>query len=108
MPWSSALAGALERDRQQALVAFIELRAQLRRTPSETFTHSAERAGALAETEHDYVALIEVGAEAARFQTELEAADREATVREVDTAPLLLAQMSELVDAVRARIPRTI
>jgi hypothetical protein len=31
-PWSSALAGTLQRDRQRLLVAFIELRARLRET----------------------------------------------------------------------------
>lgn len=54
---------------------------------------------------HDYVALVEVGAEAAQLQAELEAADREATSREVDTAALLLTQMNELAEAVKARIP---
>lgn len=49
--------------------------------------------------------LVEAGAEAARLQTDLEAADREATTREVDSAALLLTQMSELTDAVRERIP---
>lgn len=65
----------------------------------------AERSAALAETEHDYAALAETGAEAARLQAELEQADREATTREVDTAALLLTQMSELTNAVRERMP---
>jgi hypothetical protein len=37
---------------------------------------SSALAAAFAETEHDYVALDEVGAEAARLQTALEGADR--------------------------------
>jgi hypothetical protein len=106
-PWSSALAGVLERDRQRLVVAFIEWRARLLQTASEQFAGGeSERADALAQTEHDYIALVEVGAEAARLQTKLEEADREATPREVDTAELLLTQMSELTDAVRERIPR--
>ena len=105
-PWSSALAGQLERDRQRLLVAFIELRGRLLQTTSDDFAGGeADRADALAHTEHDYIALVEVGAEAARLQAELEAGDREATPREVDTAALLLTQMNELADAVRARIP---
>ena len=86
------------------LVAFIELRGRLLQTTSDDFG-GAERADALAQTEHDYLALVEVGAEAARLQAQLEAVDREATPREVDTAALLLTQMNELADAVRARIP---
>lgn len=106
-PWSSALAGELERDRQRLLVAFIELRARLLRTTAADFAGGqGERAEALARTGHDYVALVEVGAEAARLQAELATADREATRREVDTAALLLTQMNELADAVRGRIPR--
>ena len=106
-PWSSALAGELERDRQRLLVAFIELRSRLLQTTGDDFSGGeGERADALAQTEHDYVALVEVGAEAARLQAELEAADREATPHEVDTAVLLLTQMNELADAVRERIPR--
>lgn len=80
--------------------------AAVQRTRQHSFTGGeAERANALAQTEHDYNALVEAGAEAARLQTDLEAADREATTREVDSAALLLTQMSELTDAVRERIP---
>ncbi len=106
-PWSSALASELERDRQRLLVAFIELRSRLLQTTSVDFAGGeAERAAALAQTEHDYLALVEVGAEATRLQAELEAGDREATPREVDTAGLLLTQMNELAEAVRERILR--
>lgn len=106
-PWSSALAGQLERDRQRLLVAFIELRGRLLQTTGDDFAGGeGERTEALARTGHDYVALVEVGAEAARLQAKLEAADREPTAREVDTAALLLTQMNELADAVRGRIPR--
>ncbi|HTP20680.1 MAG TPA: hypothetical protein VMJ65_13805 [Solirubrobacteraceae bacterium] len=106
LPWSSALAAALERDRQRLLVAFVELRAALHQTASSDFVGGEpERAAAFAETEHDYVALVEVGAEAARLQTALEGADREATTREIDTAELLVAQMDELAEAVRTRLP---
>ena len=97
----------LERDRHRLLVAFIEWRAALLKTTSDKFPGGeTERAEALAETEHDYIALVEVGAEATRLQADLERADREATSRELDTAELLLTQMSELADAVRERIPR--
>jgi len=105
-PWSTALAGQLERDRRRLLVAFIELRGWLLQTTGDDFAGGeAERAEALARTEHDYLALVEVGAEAARLQAELKASDREATVREFDTAALLLTQMNELADAVRGRVP---
>jgi hypothetical protein len=89
------------------LVAFIEWRARLLHTTSDQFAgDESVRAEALAQTEHDYIALVEVGAEAARLQTKLAEADRRATAREVDTAQILLTQMSELTDAVRARILR--
>lgn len=105
-PWSTALAGQLERDRRRLLVAFIELRGWLLQTTGDDFAGGeAERAEALARTEHDYLALVEVGAEAARLQAELKASDREATVREFDTAALLLTQMNELADAIKGRIP---
>lgn len=90
------------------LVAFVELRSRLLRTTGDDFAGGeAERADVLAQTEQDYVALVEVGAEAVRLQAELEAADREATAREVDTAVLLLSQMNELADAARKRLPRS-
>lgn len=105
-PWSSALASALERDRQRLLIAFVESRARLLRTTSDQFAGGeTERTDALVRTEHDYNALVEAGAEAAHLQADLEVADREATPREVDTAQLLLRQMSELTDAVSERIP---
>jgi len=63
----------LDRDRGRALVAFIEYRSVFRQTPTAEFgSGEAERTETLAQTEHDYVALVEVGAEAARLQTELE------------------------------------
>lgn len=105
--WSSELAGALRRDRERLLVAFVELRARLRETPAAGFAGGEEeREQALEQTEHDYVALIEAGAEAARLQAELEAADRQTTEREVDAAALVIRQMLELVQAVAARLPR--
>ena len=107
LPWSSALAASLERDRQRLLVAFVELRAALHRTTSSDFAGGEpERADAFTQTEHDYVALVEVGAEATRLQTVLEVADREATTREIDTAGLFVAQMDELAEAVRKRLPK--
>jgi hypothetical protein len=45
------------------------------------------------------------GAEAARLEQQLEAADRRASDREVDMAPLVIAQMQELVDALARRLP---
>ncbi|MBV9417650.1 MAG: hypothetical protein JO363_21875 [Solirubrobacterales bacterium] len=106
LPWSSALAAALERDRQRLLVAFVELRAALHHTASSDFAGGKpKRAATFTQTEHDYAALVEVGAEAARLQAALEVADR-ATTREIDTAELLVAQMDELAEAVRKRLPR--
>jgi hypothetical protein len=105
-PWSSELAGALQRDQQRLLVAFVELRARLRESASANFAGGeAERSRALEQTEHDYVALVAAGAEAARLVAELESADRQATVREADTAALVIRQMRELVDAVASRPP---
>jgi hypothetical protein len=106
-PWSSALAGTLQRDRQRLLVAFIELRARLRETPASEFAGGEdERSDALEQTEHDYVALVAAGAEAASLEAQLASADREATEREVDTASLVIEQMRELADAVEQRLPR--
>ena len=51
------------------------------------------------QTEHDYVALVEAGAEASRLEAGLASADREATAREVDAATLTIRQMQELVVA---------
>jgi hypothetical protein len=97
----------LQRDRQRLLVAFIELRVRLRETAASAFPGGEdERAIALEETEHDYVALVAAGAEAARIEAELAVADREATQREVDAATLVIAQMHELADAVEQRLPR--
>jgi hypothetical protein len=105
-PWSSALAGALQRDRQQLLVAFLELRALLRGVSVADFPgDAAERSDALTQTEHDYVALVAAGAEAASLETALARADREATQRELDAAELVIHQMRELVIAVAARLP---
>jgi hypothetical protein len=105
-PWSSELAGALERDRQRLLVAFVELHGRLRETAATAFAGGEdERGRALEQTEHDYVALVAAGAEAARLGAKLETADRQATEREVDTSALVIRQMRELVEAVASRIP---
>lgn len=105
-PWSSALAGSLEEDRHFYLFAFVEARSLLMQTSSDQFPGGeAERAQALVQTEHDYNAIVGIGAEAAQLQATLEPADREATDREADTAALLITQMRELTDAVKARIP---
>jgi hypothetical protein len=51
-PWSSELAGTLRRDRQRLLVAFVELRAQLRNTDATEFDGGEdERSRLLGETE---------------------------------------------------------
>lgn len=90
----------------QLLIAFLEARARLLHTTSDQFAGGeAERASALVQTEHDYNALAEVGAEAASLQADLEQADREATAREAATAALLVTQMTELTEPVRTRIP---
>jgi hypothetical protein len=105
-PWSSALAGSLERDRQEFLVAFVELRARLRETtPSDFPGGDGERDEALEQTERDYIAVVEAGAEAARLETRLASADREATPREVDAASIVIRQMRELVAAVADHLP---
>jgi hypothetical protein len=101
-PWSSQLAANLRRDRVRSLVAFVELRSELRQTTDSDFGGGAvERSRALDETEHDYVALVAAGAEAAQ----LEAVDRAASDREADLAGLVVAQMQELVNAVAGRLP---
>jgi hypothetical protein len=103
-PWSSELAAALRRDREELLVAFVILRAQLRDAAPEEFEGGEEeRMRLLQETEHDYAALVSAGAEAAKLETTLERADREATERETDLAALLIRQLRELVAAVAAR-----
>jgi hypothetical protein len=62
----------LQRDRQRLLVAFIELRARLGETAASEFAGGEdERADALEQTEHDYVALVASGAEAARLEAQL-------------------------------------
>lgn len=94
LPWTSDL------------VAFVELRGRLRSTTVGEFASGAqERDEALAATERDYVALVSVGAKAARLQQELEAADRQATSHELDSAALVVRQMLELVERVAARVP---
>jgi hypothetical protein len=105
-PWSSALARSLQRDREQFLVAFLELRAVLLGSPPTDFAGGeVERAHALVETGHDYIAIVAAGAEAANLEATLAAADREATQRELDSADLVIHQMRELVDAVAERLP---
>jgi hypothetical protein len=105
-PWSSELAAALRRDRQELQVAFVALRAQLREVDAEEFDGGEdERFRLLQETEHDYAALVSAGAEAARLESTLERADREATEHEVDLEAILVRQLRELVAAVAARLP---
>ena len=96
----------MQRDRQQFLVAFVELRARLKETAPADFAGGAgERDEAFEQTERDYIALVEAGAEAARLETSLASADREATPREVDTAAIVVRQMRELVGALADRLP---
>ena len=64
-----------------------------------------EREEALSATEHDYTSIVAAGAEAARLQADLEAADRQATDREADAAAVVVDQMLELVRAVAWRLP---
>ncbi|MBV8988715.1 MAG: hypothetical protein JOY58_18245 [Solirubrobacterales bacterium] len=107
-PWSSELAAALRRDREELLVVFVAYRSQLRNTaPNEFPGGEDERLRLLQETEHDYVALVSAGAQAARLEAMLERADREATEREVDLEAILVRQLRELVAAVVARLPAT-
>jgi hypothetical protein len=89
-PWSSELAAALRRDREELLVLFVVYRTQLRNTQPTAFEGGEdEKARVLQETEHDYVALVSAGGEAARLETLLECADREAAEREVDLEAIL-------------------
>jgi hypothetical protein len=105
-PWSSQLAGDLRRERERLSFAFVELRAILRRTEASAFADGpAERARRLDETETDYVSLVAAAAEALQLETVLEAADREATDREVDSASVALEQLRELVVALWDRLP---
>lgn len=84
----------------------MELRALLRETPPTDFAGGAtERDEAVEQTEHDYIALVEAGAEAARLEASLASADRQATPREVDSASIIVTQMRELVDTVADRLP---
>jgi molybdopterin-guanine dinucleotide biosynthesis protein A len=104
-PWSSELAAALRRDREELLVLFVAYRSQLRNAAPNRFEGGDdEKSRLLQETEHDYVALVSVGAEAARLETVLERADREATESEVDLEAILVRQLHELVAAVVARL----
>jgi hypothetical protein len=106
-PWSSELAAGLRGDREELLVAFVILRAQLRDAGPEEFVGGEdERLRLLSETENDYAAVVSAGAEAVRLETMLERADREVTEREADSAALVISQMRELVAAVVVRLPR--
>jgi hypothetical protein len=88
------------------LVLFVIYRAQLRNAEAREFEGGEDEQSRLVqETEHDYVALASAGAEAARLETRLERADREATEREVDLEAILVRQLRELVAAVAARLP---
>ena len=100
-PWSSELAAALRRDREELLVLFVVYRSQLRNADGGEDEHSR----LVEETEHDYLALASAGAEAARLESTLERAYREATEREVDLEAILVRQLRELVAAVAARLP---
>jgi hypothetical protein len=51
---------------------------------------AVERVRELDDTEHDYVALVATGAEAAALEATLASADRDVTERELDTAELLM------------------
>lgn len=105
-PWSSQLAADLRRERHRLSLAFVELRATLRRTGDSEFADGAtERARLLDETETDYVSFVAAAADALQLETQLETADREATEREVDSASLLLEQLRELVAALWRRLP---
>jgi FlaA1/EpsC-like NDP-sugar epimerase len=105
-PWSSELAAALRRDREELLVLFVDYREQLRNAEAKEFEGGEdEHLRLVQETEHDYVALASAGAEAARLEATLERADREATEREVDVEAILVRQLRELVAAVAARLP---
>jgi hypothetical protein len=105
-PWSSALAAALQRDRQRLLVAFVELRGRLRKAQTDDFAGGEDAfRDALAQTELDYSALVATGAEAARLETTLAAAHRQVSAREADLAALLIRQMRELVETLAARLP---
>jgi hypothetical protein len=88
------------------LVLFVIYRAQLRNAEATEFEGGEDEQSRLVqETEHDYVALASAGAEAARLETTLDRADREATEREVDLEAILVRQLRELVAAVAARLP---
>ncbi len=105
-PWSSQLAADLRAERTRLLVAFVELRALLRQADESRFAEGyVERACLLDETETAYVALVSAGAEAARLEAVLDAADRESTQREVDSAALILRQLRELVQELNRRLP---
>jgi hypothetical protein len=67
-PWSSELAAALRRDREELLVLFVVYRSKLRDAEPTAFDGGEdEQKRLLQETEHDYVALVSAGAEAARL-----------------------------------------
>jgi hypothetical protein len=104
-PWSSELAAALRRDREELLVLFVLYRAVANAEAKEFEGGDDEHSRLVQETEHDYVALASAGAEAARLEATLERADREATEREVDLEAILVRQLRELVAAVAARLP---
>lgn len=105
-PWSSQLAADVRRERSRLLVTFVELRATLRQVDTSAFAEGEmERSRLLRETETDYVALVAASADGINLERRLEAADREATQREVDAAAVMLEQLRELVRALRHRLP---
>lgn len=88
------------------LVTVVELRATLRRADTSVFAEGEmERSRLLDETQTDYVVLVAAGADGINLERRLEAADREATQREVDAAAVMLEQLRELVRALRRRLP---
>lgn len=105
-PWSSQLAGDVRRDREELLIAFVELAHELRAaTPAAFPGGKQEQAAALERTAEDYVVLVAAGAEVMRREVALEQADRRATQREVEDIAGTLQQMLELVTALQARVP---
>jgi alpha-D-ribose 1-methylphosphonate 5-triphosphate synthase subunit PhnL len=105
-PWSSQLAGDARRDREELLVAFVELAHELRAAEPAAFAGGEqELAAAVERTAADYVVLVAAGAEVMRLESALETADRRATQREAEDIAVILQRMLELVTDLQARIP---
>jgi hypothetical protein len=91
------------------LVAFVDLRSRLRDAAYSAFVGGkAERDEAVEQTERDYIALVEAGAEAARLEASLASADREATARELDTAAIIITPGVSRLESRSARTRGTI